>query len=440
MLLKKLRPLFVFCVFAFAAAARAEVAIEHWQTVTGAKVYFVHSAALPILDVQLDFAAGAIFDPPEKAGLAASVGALLEMGAGAMTETEISDHLADVGAQLASGVEDDLARVSLRTLTAPEKMGAALDVLETILRQPHFAADVFERERARGIAAIKDALTRPGPVAQRAFRAALYPGHPYGNAATPESLAAIRHADLQAFWRARYGAANAVVSIVGNLQRPDAEALAERLAAALPPADSAALPALPAPPMRVKPGVKQRLPHPSSTQAHIYLGLPAISKGDPDFFPLLVGNYILGGGGFVSRLMTEVREKRGYAYSVYSYFSPMKQDGPFTIGLQTRKEQADEALRVTRQVLEQFLADGPTAAELAAAKAYLAGSFPLNLDSNRKILSQIANIGFYNLPLDYLAQYPSRVRAVTLPEIRAAFARHVAMDRLAEVIVGAEEE
>ncbi|MDR2624852.1 MAG: insulinase family protein [Zoogloeaceae bacterium] len=440
MLLKKLPPLFfVFCVFAFSAALRAGVAIEHWQTTTGAKVYFVPSAALPILDVQLDFAAGALFDPPQKAGLAASVGALLEMGAGTMTETQISDHLADVGAQLASDVGDDLASLSLRTLTTPEKKEAALEVLEAILRQPHFSAEIFERERARGIAAIKDALTRPGPVAQRAFRAALYPGHPYGYVTTPESLAAIEHADLQAFWRMHYGAGNAVISIVGNLQRPEAEALAERLAAALP-AGSANPPALPAPPAPVASGTRQRLPHPSSTQAHIYLGLPAIAKGDPDFFPLLVGNYILGGGGFVSRLMTEVREKRGYAYSVYSYFSPRKQSGPFTIGLQTRKEQADEALQLTRQVLEQFLADGPTAEELAAAKAYLAGSFPLNLDSNRKILAQIANIGFYNLPLDYLAQYPSRVRAVTLPEIRAAFARHVSMDRLTEVVVGATEE
>ncbi|MDR0736611.1 MAG: insulinase family protein [Zoogloeaceae bacterium] len=438
MLLKKLRLPFVCCVFAFAAAVRAEVAIEHWQTTTGAKVYFVHSAALPMLDVQLDFAAGALFDPPEKAGLAASVGALLEMGASGMTETEISDRLANVGAYLVSDVDDDLARLGLRTLTAPGRKDAALAVLEAILRQPHFAVEVFERERARSVAAIKDALTRPGPVAQRAFRAAIYPGHPYGNAATPESLAAIQAADLRDFWRAHYGAANANISIVGDLERPAAEALAERLAAALP--RSVTPPALPAPPARAKSGTRQRLPHPSSTQAHIYLGLPAIAKGDPDFFPLLVGNYILGGGGFVSRLMKEVREKRGYAYSVYSYFSPMKQNGPFTIGLQTRKEQADEALKITRQVLAQFLADGPTAAELAAAKDYLVGSFPLNLDSNHKILSQIANIGFYNLPLDYLAQYPSRVRAVTLPEIRAAFARHVAMDELAEIVVGAAEE
>ncbi|MDR1350370.1 MAG: insulinase family protein [Zoogloeaceae bacterium] len=438
MSLKKISPL-VFCVFALVSAhVRAEVAIAHWQTTTGAQVYFVRSAALPILDAQLDFAAGAMFDPPEKVGLAASVGSLLEMGAGGMTETDIANRLADVGARFASDVDDDRASLNLRTLTTPDRMEAALGVLEAILRQPHFAAEVFERERARDIAALKDALTRPAPIAQRAFRAALYPGHPYGRAMTPESLAAIDVADLQNFWRAHYSAANARINLVGNLERPAAEALAERLAAALPA--SATLPVLPAPPARGETQGAQHLPHPSSTQAHIYLGLSAIAAGDPDFFPLLVGNYILGGGGFVSRLMEEVREKRGYAYSVYSYFSPMKQNGPFTIGLQTRKEQADEALRVTRQVLEQFLADGPTAAELAAAKAYLTGSFPLNLDSNRKILSQIANIGFYNLPLDYLAQYPSRVRAVTLPEIRAAFARHVEMNKLVEVVVGAAEK
>nr|WP_323054954.1 insulinase family protein [Dechloromonas sp. A34] len=180
-----------------------------------------------------------------------------------------------------------------------------------------------------------------------------------------------------------------------------------------------------------------RLPHPAS-QAHIYLGLPAIERGNPDYFPLLVGNYTLGGGGFVSRLIKEVRDKRGYAYSVYSYVAPLRQAGPFQIGLQTKRSQAGEAIKVASEVLDGFLKDGPTADELTAAKANLTGSFPLRLDSNKKLLDNTAAIGFYGLPLDYLDQYQTKVQAVTADAIRQAFARHVRKDGLITVTVAAD--
>ncbi|GHT95306.1 peptidase M16 [Betaproteobacteria bacterium] len=416
--------------------AHADIAIEHWQTRTGARVYFVPLSTLPILDVHLGFAAGDMFDPANKSGLASFTHKLLDLGAGDLNEVDISNRLADVGALLGGGKDSDRASVSLRTLTTPEKQAAALEVFEKILHQPHFAANVFAREQARSIAGLKDALTRPDTLASRAFWSALYPEHPYGVVSTPESLAAITVEDVRQFWRTHYTAANAVISIVGDLDRNAAYALAERLAAALPPGEEK-LPALPAAPV-VSEGKVTRVPHPAS-QAHVYLGLPAIARGDPDFFPLLVGNYTLGGGGFVSRLMNEIREKRGYAYSVYSGFSPMKQNGPFTISLQTKKEQADEATALTKKLLADFVQAGPTPDELAAAKAYLIGSFPLNLDSNGKILGQVANIGFYGLPLDYLTHYQERIQAVTLADIRAAFTKHVRLENLVEVTVGAAE-
>ncbi|MDR0233716.1 MAG: insulinase family protein, partial [Zoogloeaceae bacterium] len=215
-----------------------------------------------------------------------------------------------------------------------------------------------------------------------------------------------------------------------------AEKLAERLSAVLPAGEA---PVYPPPPSVSSSETREiRVPHPAS-QAHLYLGTVAIARDDPDFFPLVVGNYILGGGGFVSRLMTEVREKRGYAYSMYSNFSPQKQAGPFEIVLETRKEQADDALKLTLGVLSDFLEKGPTAAELAAAKAYLTGSFPLRLDSNQKILGQVATIGIYGLPLDYLARYRERIDAVKVADIRAAFSRHVHLDRLVSVMVGAQD-
>ena len=168
------------------------------------------------------------------------------------------------------------------------------------------------------------------------------------------------------------------------------------------------------------------------------LGLPALQRGDPDFFPLLVGNYSLGGGGFVSRLMKEVRDKRGLAYSVHSYFMPLQQLGPFQIGLQTKKAQANDALKVTREVLATFLAEGPSETELQAAKQNLIGSFPLRLDSNRKILENVALIGFYDLPLDYLDRYPENIEKVTVADIKAAYSRHVRPEHLVTVVVAGE--
>ena len=180
-----------------------------------------------------------------------------------------------------------------------------------------------------------------------------------------------------------------------------------------------------------------RVPHPAA-QAHIAVGQPGIRRGDPDFFPLLVGNYILGGGGFVSRLTSQVREQRGYAYSVYSYFAPQRDVGPFQIGLQTKGSQADDALRVVAATLDEFLAKGPTEAELQAAKDNLINGFALRLDSNRKMLEQVAAIGSFGLPLDYLDTWRDKVRAVSAQQIRDAFRRHVSPQHLVTVVVGGD--
>lgn len=413
--------------------AVAGVKIEHWVAPSGAKVYFVATNALPMVDIQVDFAAGSMFDPAGKSGTAALTRSLLDQGAGDLDENAVADRLADVGAKLAGGADTDRANVSLRTLSAPDKRGPALDVMTAVLQAPRFEAAIFEREKARTVAALKDALTRPDTIAGRAFWQALYPAHPYGRQSTPESVAALTRDDAATFYRTYYTARNATVTIVGDLSRSEAEKTAQTLTAGLPAGAAATLPPAPTLPK----GAKQAIAHPAA-QAHIYLGLPAVERGNPDFFPLLVGNYTLGGGGFVSRLMQEVRDKRGYAYSVYSYFSPLKQSGPFQVGLQTKRSQAKDALALSRKLLEGFLKDGPSADELAAAKANLTGSFPLRLDSNRKILENVANIGFYSLPLDYLDTYQAKVNAVTADEVKRAFAKYVQPDHLMTVTVAAD--
>lgn len=412
-------------------AAFAGPKIENWVAPSGARVYFVENHALPMLDVQVDFPAGSARDPADLSGVASLAHTLLDLGSEELDETQIANKLADVGAQISGGVELDRASVSLRTLSAADKRDAALAVYHAVLSSPRFPAEILERERARKIAALKESLTRPDVIASRAFWASLYPGHVYGRAATPESLAAITRDDLELFYRMNYRASSAVVTLVGDLTRAEAERIAQALTSGLP--GGRAVPVFE--PLPIPRSGEQRLQHPAA-QAHVLIGLPALKRGDPDFFALQVGNYTLGGGGFVSRLMREVREKRGFAYSVYSYFMPLVQLGPFQIGLQTKKEQADEALSVARDVLSGFLADGPSEDELLAAKQNIAGSFPLRLDSNRKILDHVAVIGFYDLPLDYLDNYVANVEKVTAEDVRAAFLRHVHPEHLVTVVAG----
>jgi zinc protease len=415
------------------AQARAVLPIEHWTAPSGARVYFVHAPSIPMLDVSIAFDAGGRYGAPDRVGVASLTNAMLAKGVPGLDEAAIAERFASVGAQRGGGAGDDRATVSLRTLVSEPERSTALGLLERLLAEPTFPAEVLAREKERVIQSLREALTKPETIARHAFGAALYPGHPYGRHATPETVAAVTREDLRAFHRAHYGASRAVVAMIGAVSRAQAEEIAQRLTARLPA--GSAPPALPEPAPLAQ-ASERWIEHPAS-QSHILVGTPAIAWGDPDQFALLVGNYVLGGGGFVSRLYDQVREKRGLAYSVYSYFAPSLQRGPFTIGLQTKKEQTGLALQVVRDTLGRFLADGPSEQELAAAKANLVGGFPLRIDSNAKILDNLVTIGWYRLPLDWLERWPQRVEAVTAQQVREAFARHVRADALATVVVGA---
>ena len=423
--------------------AQAAVSIEHWVAPSGARVYFVASHALPMLDVKIDFSAGGAFDPAGKSGVASLTGGLLDTGAKlgetVLDEEQIAEKLADIAAQLSASSDLDRASVSLRTLTSKTEREAALALMRAVLTAPSFPADALEREKTRSIAAIQEADTRPESIVAKRFAAEAYPHHPYGISSTVASVGSITRDDLVAFWRAHFGARRAVVSIIGDISRAEAEAIAAHLTDALPEAatETPAQSPMQLPTITLPARETIRLPHPA-TQSHILIGMPALKRTDADYFPLLVGNYALGGGGFVSRLVKEVREKRGYAYSVYSYFDPHKLEGPFEIGLQTKREQAGEALQVVEATLTAFLKDGPTTTELKAAQQNLIDGLALKLDSNAKILSHLSLIGFYDLPLNYLDDYPRRVAAVTAQQVREAFARHVQAEHMVTVIVAAD--
>jgi zinc protease len=419
---------------ALSLPAAARVQIEHWVAQSGARVYFVESHALPIVDIAVEFAAGSAYDPREKAGLARLTLAMLKAGSSRHSESDASRRIADAGAELRENFDVDRAGFALRSLSSGPERKAATDTLADMLQSPRFPAEAFERERARAAANALEAETRPDRVAERRLYALMYPQHAYGLSATPASLAAIAREDIERHYRAHYGSTRAAVTIVGDLPRDAARALAEELTSRLAQGgDFAPAPVAPPPPSETL-----RVAHPSA-QSHVLLGVAALSYGDPDYFPLWVGNYVLGGSGLVSRIFREVREKRGYAYSAYSYFRPYQRAGPFLVGLQTRRDQAREALELARAVVAEFVARGPTEAELAAAKKNLVGGFPLRIDTNRKVLEQLALIGFYRLPLDWLDEYPTRVQGVTLAQIRSAFARRVDPAKLSIVVVGAPD-
>ena len=219
--------------------------------------------------------------------------------------------------------------------------------------------------------------------------------------------------------------------------RREADALVRELLAGLP-AQAGCAPLPPVPEVQPLTAARQiDIPF-QSAQAHVLIGQPGYPRSDPDHLALTLGNYILGGGGFVSRLTTQVREKRGLSYSVYSHFSPGLHAGAFTVSLQTRPDQAAEAVAVARQVLADFVAGGPTDAEVKAAQDNLVNGFPLLLDSNAKLLGNVANIAWNNLPLDYLDTWTARMQRITAADIKAAFARKLDPQRMVTVVVGAQ--
>ena len=423
-------------VFAGAGHAFAILPIQNWQTSSGARVYFVENHQLPMLDVSINFAAGSGRDTPAKSGLANLTSHMLSLGADGLSEDEIAEKLADVGAELGGHIDRDRAGITLRTLSNARERGQALDIMSRMVQKPEFPEKVLDREKTRLVAMLKEAATKPESIAERAFYSLLYGSHPYALRTSGEvdSIESLKRDNLVNFYRAYYTANNAVVAIIGDVNRETAQEIAEKLTAKLPE-EAASLPALPQVTLPLQ-AQNREIPHPA-TQSHILLGYPGMKRDDPDYFALLVGNYILGGGGFSSRFVEQVRQKRGLAYSVYSYFEPLQQKGPFQVGLQTKKEQADEALKVVRETLRNFIAKGPTERELTAAKQNLVGGFPLRIDSNRKILEYLAIIGFYRLPLTYLDDFVPRVEKVTVAQIKSAFQRRIDPDNMVTVIVGA---
>mgnify|MGYP003133011060 CR=1 FL=1 len=419
-----------------AGSAIASPQIENWQTANGTQVYFVEAKQLPMMDIRLVFDAGAARDP--KGGVALLTSSMLNQGTQNKDTDAIATAFDDVGAEFKSESERDMAVLSLRTLSKPDALEPAIETFVEVISQPTFPEASFARLINQVKTSLQSEKQSPSAIADRAFYQQLFGDHPYAAMpiGTEPSVNEISIADLEQFYKQYYVASNAVLVIVGDADKNQAKALAETISASLPAGTKAA--ALP----KVSPletAQEVRLPYPSS-QTTILMGQPGLTRDDADFFPLYVGNHILGGGGLVSIISDEIREKRGLSYSAYSFFRPMREAGTYQFGLQTRNDQAEHALEVLKQTLVDFVEQGPTEEQLIAAQKNITGGFALRLDSNSKIADYLAMIGFYNLPLNHLDTFNERVDAVTIEQIKAAYKKRIHPQKMVTILVGGEAE
>ncbi|CAM3195475.1 peptidase M16 domain-containing protein [Ectopseudomonas mendocina] len=414
------------------APTRRTLDIQTWQTAQGAKVLFVEAHELPMFDLRLTFAAGSSQDGGVP-GLATLTNAMLNEGVPGKDVGAIAAGFEGLGAEFGNGAYRDMAVASLRSLSAQEQREPALALFADVLGKPTFPAGSLARIKNQLLAGFEFQKQNPGKLASLELFERLYGKHPYAHPSdgTAQSIPAITRQQLQAFHARAYAAGNVVIALVGDLSRSEAEAIANRVSAALPQGPALAKIAQPQTP---KPGTSH-IEYPSN-QTHLMLAQLGIDRRDPDYAALYLGNQIFGGGGFGTRLMSEVREKRGLTYGVYSGFSAMQARGPFMINLQTRAELSEGTLALVKQLLADYLRDGPTQQELDNAKRELAGSFPLSTASNADIVGQLASMGFYDLPLSYLDDFMRDVQNLSTDQVKAAMAKHLDPEALVVVTAG----
>ena len=437
--------IFLFSLFGLIASAQATLPIEQLESFNGARAYLVQTKSLPMVDIEVSIDAGDRYDPAGKSGLADLVAGLMTYGArgdkGLLSEAQIADEIADLGANIGFSVSGERATLRIRSLSRKDLRDRVVQLAAAMLSAPSYDANIVAREKQRTITSLLEAETKPEYVLERRFKSMVYGNYPLAQSPSVKSVSAITPADLAQFHKRFYRSDRMIVSIVGDVDQAQAKEIVQNLLKKIPQTGPniptlAQLQRSPVEPLSER---EVFIPF-DSQQAHIAMGMTAVTRNNPDYFPLLVGNYILGGGGFVSRLMSEVREKRGLAYSVFSYFSPGKDAGIFQAGLQTKSDQGALALEVMSQTIANFIANGPTVSELLAAKANLVNGYPLRIDNNRKLLDNVSSIVWNDLPLNTMEIWTQQVEAVTLDQVTAAFQKYLAMDRMKIVVLGAQNK
>lgn len=392
--------------------------------------------ALPMVTFNLLIKAGSRYDPQGREGLANLTARLLTYGTRSRTALQISEALDFIGAGLSTGCSEDLATVSLTVLKKDLDVG--LDLFAEVLTASVFPPDEIDRQKQSVIASIKAKEEDPGGVAQEKFLETLFPGSPYGRAVegTEDRVKRIERAALSEFYERFYRPNRAILAVVGDVSHQEMIERLTRTFQSWEGKGSAQEPSL-----SVSPGPAKFIRiHKNLTQANIIIGHEGVPRGHPDYYALQVMNYILGGGGFSSRLMDSVRNERGLAYSVYSLFSAEKNIGTFQVTMQTKNESAEEAIGIAIQEIRRVREERVGEEELQAAKDYLIGSFPLRFDTNRRLADFFAQVEFFELGLDYPDRYPDLIRQIGREDILRVAKRYLDPEKLIVVVVANQEK
>ena len=408
--------------------------IQHWVNRDDVPVYFVNLPELPMLDIQLRFTHSGHAYNGKKYGLAAMTERMIKQGAKGMNADQIAETFESLGASMGTAAGYDSVTLKLRSLTEEKYLTPALQAYIDVLSSPDFPHEQFERIRKSMLTGIENKYQHPQAIASDKFREAVYGDHPYAHPAsgTAETVGAMTLDDVRDFYEKHYAAANLIVTMVGAISREQASAIADKITASIEKGSPGkALPPVP----ELKSPTTIRVDFPSE-QAHVTVGQPFIGVHDPDRYALRLGNSILGGSGFGSRLFEEIRVKHGFAYSVYSRIGSRVAGGIFAVSFQTRVDQVDAALEVTHEAMRDFVASGPTEEEVAMELDRIRGSNVFRADSNGKILSVTSHIGFYKRPLDYLDTYIANYEAESRESVAAAYRKHLHPNRTVTVIVG----
>ena len=414
------------------AATASAMKIQTVKSPGGIEAWLVEEHSVPLIAMRFAFEGGSSQDPAGKEGVANFLTAMMDEGAGDLTAIQFQERMEEIAMRM--GFEDsrDALYGSFETLT--ESRDEAVELLRLAINAPRFDPDAVERIRGQLLTSLAFAAKDPDRVAAREWFAAAFPDHPYGRPAngTAESLATINRDDLEGYRRRVFAKDTLKVVAVGDIDAETLGKILDRVFGDLP--DKAQLE--PVPFIEPKKGGNLHIVEMPVPQSVATFGLAGIPRKDPDFIPAFVMNHILGGGGFSSRLMEEVREKRGLAYSVYSYLQPYQHTAIFAGGVATKNEEIGQSLDVIRAELERMATEGPTPQELENAKSYLVGSYPLRFDTNSKIANQLLGIMQDGLGKDYVDKRNSLIEAVTLEDVKRAASRVLATDNLIMTVVG----
>ena len=434
---KTIKTIYFLIIMTQANLTQADVEISKYVTKNGVEILYTKSENIPMIDIKITFDAGSNKDGELK-GLSMLTHSLLDEGTSKMNSEAIASAFESTGAIFSTSVNKDKSSVSLRSLADKKYLEPSVKMLLKILSDSVFPKSEVILQKERTLSSISEDKSDPSEVSSNLFFKEIYGNYAYGfpSIGSEESIEKIKRKDIINFYKENINSSNESIAIVSSLSKKDIINLSEKISKSL---------SFSSPKKNVLNNFQKNNKKKyifkkfNSEQAHIYIGGQSIKRGSKNHLPLYVGNYIFGGSGFSARLMKELRVKRGLTYGVYSYIYPMKNIGPFVVGIETKAEQAQESVRLIHKMLKEFHANGPTDKELTHAKEAIINGFPLRIDSNQDILNYLSMINYYDLPINYLNTFTDKISKITKKDILRAFKEEIDVNNLITLVVGNEK-